>query len=385
MYRLLRSLLFLLAPERAHRLGIFALRLLGKWPALCRFQRARALRDATMVRSTDRSPDRSVDLSVELAGLRFEHPLALAAGLDKDAEAVSGLFACGFSAVEIGTVTPRPQPGNPQPRLFRLPDRRALINRMGFNNEGMATAARHLRESPWRPGLLGVNLGKNKDTALEAALDDYVACVDTLGPLGDYIVVNASSPNTPGLRQLQEPALLSGLLRAVKERVQRSASGKPVFLKIAPDLSPEAVDEVVDVALQCAISGLIATNTTITRPFEHPLAKEAGGLSGAPVRELSNAVIRRAWQRSGGALPIIGVGGVFTAQDVYEKLRAGASVVQVYTGFIYEGPGMVRHIIRELGALLTRDGFRSVREAVGADHRAPAPRSPAETGAPVPS
>jgi dihydroorotate dehydrogenase len=372
MYRLIRALLFLLAPERAHRLGLFALRLLGKWPALCRHLRARALRGAT------------VNLSVEIAGLRFEHPVALAAGLDKDAEAVSGLFACGFSAVEIGTVTPRPQPGNPQPRLFRLPEHRALINRMGFNNEGMAEASQHLGRLRWRPGLLGVNLGKNKDTPLEAALEDYVACVDRLGPQGDYLVVNASSPNTPGLRQLQEPTLLSGLLGSVKHRVKEVASGKPVFLKIAPDLAPEAVDEVVDVALRCGISGLIATNTTITRPVEHPLSGEAGGLSGAPVRELANAVIRRAWQRSQGTLPIIGVGGVFTAQDVYEKLRAGASVVQVYTGFIYEGPGMVRRILSELGALLARDGFGSVREAVGADHRTATPRSPAETGAPAP-
>ncbi len=169
----------------------------------------------------------------------------------------------------------------------------------------------------------------------------------------------------------------------MKQRLSSVAPGKPLFLKIAPDLTPEAVDEVVDVALQCGISGLIATNTTVARPFEHPLAKEAGGLSGAPVREPANAVIRRAWLRSGGKLPIIGVGGVFTAQDVYEKLRAGASVVQVYTGFIYEGPGMVRRILRELGPLLARDGLRSAREAVGADHRGAVSRPHGETGAPA--
>jgi dihydroorotate dehydrogenase len=364
MYRLIRALLFLFAPERAHHLGMLGLRLLGLWPALCRWLRARALRGA------------AADLSVEVAGLRFEHPLALAAGLDKDAEAVDGLFACGFSAVEIGTVTPRPQPGNPRPRLFRLPEHQALINRMGFNNHGSAVAAEHLRARSWHPAPLGVNLGKNKDTPLEQAVDDYVACVDALAPLGDYVVVNASSPNTPGLRKLQEPEQLTALLSAVKERLERVAPGKPLFLKIAPDLTPEAVDEVVDVARACGLSGLIATNTTIARPFEHALAKEAGGLSGAPVREAANAVIRRAWQRSGGTLPIIGVGGVFTAQDVYEKLRAGASVVQAYTGFIYEGPGMVRRVVQELGALLARDGFRSVREAVGAEHRTPAPLSP---------
>jgi dihydroorotate dehydrogenase len=330
---------------------------LGRSLSLCQSMRERTLRQATG------------DLSVELAGLRFAHPVALAAGLDKDAEAVDGLFACGFSAVEIGTVTPRPQPGNPQPRLFRLPEHRAVINRMGFNNHGAAEAAGHLRGRTWKPGPLGVNVGKNKDTPLERAVDDYVACVDTLAPLGDYVVVNASSPNTPGLRTLQEPEQLTTLLRAVQERLATVAPGKPLFLKIAPDLTPEAVDEVVDVARACGLAGLIATNTTITRPFEHPLSKEAGGLSGAPVRELSNAVIRRAYQRSGGALPLIGVGGVFTAQDVYEKLRAGATVVQVYTGFIYEGPGMVGRILRELSALLARDGFTSVRAVIGADVR----------------
>jgi dihydroorotate dehydrogenase len=231
---------------------------------------------------------------------------------------------------------------------------------------------------------VGVNLGKNKDTALERSVEDYVACVEELAPHGDYVVINASSPNTPGLRQLQEPLLLTSLLGSLKHRLSKVAPGKPLFLKIAPDLSPEAVDEVVDVALRCGLSGLIATNTTVDRPFEHALAKEAGGLSGAPVREMANAVIRRAWQRSGGTLPIIGVGGVFTAQDVYEKLRAGASVVQVYTGFIYEGPGMVRRLLRELGPLLARDGFRSVSEAVGADHRGVPPRAGAETHAPAP-
>ncbi|HLL02838.1 MAG TPA: quinone-dependent dihydroorotate dehydrogenase [Myxococcaceae bacterium] len=372
MYRLLRALLFLFSAERAHNLGILALRLLGAFPSLCQGLRRRALRGA------------QVELAVELAGLRFEHPVALAAGLDKNAEAVDGLFACGFSAVEIGTVTPRPQPGNPRPRLFRLPEHRALINRMGFNNHGTTGASQRLRQRTWHPGPVGVNLGKNKDTPLERAVDDYLACVDALAPLGDYVVINASSPNTPGLRQLQEPHILTSLLTAVKQRLATVAPGKPLFLKIAPDLSPEAVDEVVDVALQCGISGLIATNTTVARPFEHALAKEAGGLSGAPVREPANAVIRRAWQRSGGALPIIGVGGVFTAQDVYEKLRAGASVVQVYTGFVYEGPGMVRRLLRELGPLLARDGFRSVREAVGADHRGSTPRTPAGASAPAP-
>lgn len=358
LYGVTRGLLFLLSPERAHRLGMASLSRLGRQQGLCERMWARALAEAT------------VDLKVDVAGLHFEHPVALAAGLDKDAEAVDGLFALGFSAVEIGTITPRPQPGNPSPRLFRLPEHRALINRMGFNNHGMAEAAARLKARTWHPGPLGVNLGKNKDTPLEQAVDDYVACVDALAPLGDYVVINASSPNTPGLRKLQEPEALTALLQAVKARLTQVAPGKPLFLKIAPDLTPEAVDEVVDVARACGLSGLIATNTTITRPFEHPLAKEAGGLSGAPVRELANAVIRRAYARSGGTLPIVGVGGVFTAEDVYEKLRAGASVVQVYTGFIYEGPGMARRLVRELSALLKRDGHASVRDVIGAAHRA---------------
>ncbi|QDE82700.1 MULTISPECIES: quinone-dependent dihydroorotate dehydrogenase [Myxococcus] len=359
MYGLTRSLLFQLSAERAHRLGMAGLHYLGRSRDLCESLREKALEGAPP------------GLAVEVAGLRFAHPVALAAGLDKDAEAVDGLFACGFSAVEIGTLTPRPQPGNPSPRLFRLPEHRAVINRMGFNNHGADRAAARLRMQTWRPGPLGVNIGKNKDTPLEQAVDDYVACVDALAPLGDYVVVNASSPNTPGLRKLQEPEQLGQLLGAVQERLATVAPGKPLFLKIAPDLSPEAVDEVVDVARAQKLAGLIATNTTVARPFEHPLAKEAGGLSGAPVREPANAVIRRAWLRSGGALPIIGVGGVFTAQDVYEKLRAGASVVQVYTGFIYEGPGMVGHILPALATLLAHDGYKQVRDVIGAEHRKP--------------
>jgi dihydroorotate dehydrogenase len=243
---------------------------------------------------------------------------------------------------------------------------------MGFNNHGALAAAARLRRRRWQPAPVGVNIGKNKDTALERAVDDYVACVEALGALGDYVVINASSPNTPGLRKLQEPEQLGALLRAVKARLAQVAPGKPLFLKIAPDLTPEAVDEVVDVVRACALDGLICTNTTLARPFEHAVAKEAGGLSGAPVREAANAVIRRAYQRSGGQLPIIGVGGVFTAEDVLEKLRAGASLVQVYTGFIYEGPGMPRRLVRGLEGLVQAAGAKSVRELIGVDARTPA-------------
>jgi dihydroorotate dehydrogenase len=354
MYRLLRALLFLLPAEAAHNLGIFTLRLLGSLLGVCRWLRGRALA--------------GVDLEVRVGPLRWPHPIGLAAGMDKDAVAVHGLYALGFAAVEVGTLTPRPQPGNPKPRLFRLqPD--ALINRMGFNNQGARAAQLRIRDLRWRPGPLGVNLGKNKDTPLQSATEDYLQCLEVLAPFADYVVINASSPNTPGLRKLQEPEALASLLGALKARMNEAARGTPLLLKIAPDLGPEALDAVVDVALAARVDGLIATNTTLTRPVEHPLASEAGGLSGRPVALLSTEVIRRAYQRSEGKLPIIGVGGIFTAQDAYEKLRAGACAVQLYTGFVYQGPGVVGRMVRELAELLRRDGFDSVQAAVGADHR----------------
>jgi dihydroorotate dehydrogenase len=306
-------------------------------------------------------------MAVESAGLTLAHPLALAAGLDKDGHAISGLFALGFAAVEVGTVTPRPQPGNPSPRLFRLPEHGALINRLGFNNAGAEEAAAHLQGARWRPGPLGINIGKNKDTPLAEALEDYLACVSALAPHADYLVVNASSPNTPGLRQLQEPERLATLLGAVRTRMDSVAPGRPLFLKIAPDLGPEAVDAVVDVALAARASGLIATNTTITRPFAHPLARQEGGLSGRPLRALSAETLRRAARRAEGRLVLWGVGGVATAEDVYERLRAGASVVQVYTALVYEGPGLVRRLLLGVAALLQRDGYTRLADAVGAD------------------
>jgi dihydroorotate dehydrogenase len=306
-------------------------------------------------------------MAVESAGLALAHPLALAAGLDKDGHAVSGLFALGFAAVEVGTVTPRPQPGNPSPRLFRLPEYGALINRLGFNNAGAEEAAAHLRAARWRPGPLGINIGKNRDTPLAEAVEDYLSCVSALAPHADYLVVNASSPNTPGLRQLQEPERLATLLGAVRARMDSVAPGRPLFLKIAPDLGPEAVDAVVDAALAARASGLIATNTTITRPFAHALAREEGGLSGRPLRALSAETLRQAARRADGRLALWGVGGVATAEDVYERLRAGASVVQVYTALVYEGPGLVRRLLQGLAVLLQRDGYARLADAVSAD------------------
>jgi dihydroorotate dehydrogenase len=353
MYRLLRALLFVLPAEWAHHLGVVALELLGEAPVLGRWLRRRATRAGAQV-----------DLSTTVAGLRFPNCVGLAAGLDKDASATAGLYALGFGAVEVGTVTPRPQPGNPAPRLFRLRSHGALINRMGFNNRGAAEMAARLRELRWRPAPLGINVGKNKDTPLERAVDDYLACVDALAGHADYLVINASSPNTPGLRTLQEPEVLERLLRAVRTRLP---AGKPLLLKIAPDLAPEAVDAVVDVALAAGADGLVATNTTVARPFEHPLAREAGGLSGPPVRDASTAVIRRAYRRSGGRLPIIGVGGIQSAEDAWEKLRAGASLVQVYTGLVYQGPGLVRDVLDGIAARMKAGGHASLTEIVGRD------------------
>ncbi|MEW6434299.1 MAG: quinone-dependent dihydroorotate dehydrogenase [Myxococcota bacterium] len=347
---LLRPLLFRLPAESAHHLGLWGLGLMDLSPGLARWRRARAHAD----RPT---------LKIHVAGLDFPNPLGLAAGLDKNAQALVGLFALGFGSVEVGTVTPRPQPGNPAPRLFRLPEHQALINRLGFNNEGMSALGARLRELEWRPGPVGVNIGKNKDTPNEAAVDDYVTCAHALSPLADYVVVNLSSPNTPGLRALQEPEALARLLEAVRKAV----IARPLFLKIAPDLADEAVDDVVDVARSCGADGLICTNTTITRPLAHPLAGEAGGLSGRPLFDRSTAVLRRAFRRTGGALPLVGVGGVFDGEDAWQKICAGASLVQVYTGFIYGGPGLPRRILDVLEERVTALGLDSIERAVGRD------------------
>jgi dihydroorotate dehydrogenase len=356
MYRWLRALLFRIPAETAHRLGMGVLRLLGAAPRLSRWTRARTTRS-------------SVDLSIRACGLHFPNPIGLAAGLDKDAEAVPGLFALGFGSIEVGTVTPRAQPGNPQPRLFRIPEHQALINRMGFNNVGAEEVAARLRRLAWHPGPIGSNLGKNRDTPIERAVDDYVRCAQLLAPVSDYLVINASSPNTPQLRRLQEPERLTALLSGVQSSTEKTGMAKPLLLKIAPDLSEKEVDAIVDIALACGIQGLIATNTTDQRPFQHRLSSEPGGLSGAPLRPLATQTIKRVYTRSGGRLAVVGVGGIFTGADAYEKIRAGASWVQVYTGFIYRGPGIAQSILRELEGLLKRDGYTSVTEAIGSSAR----------------
>jgi dihydroorotate dehydrogenase len=364
----LRWLLFRFDPERIHRVAHW---FLGRvTPAQARRQR----------------PVAPPSLRVKVLGLEFDSPVGLAAGFDKGDVAVAGLFALGFSHVEIGTITPRPQPGNDRPRIFRLPAHRALVNRMGFNNEGAEACGQRLAALPRdaRFGPVGVNVGKNKVTPNEDAVSDYLACIDRLHPYADYLVVNISSPNTPGLRQLQEADALDRLLRACVARLAEKAPGKPLLVKLAPDLTPEALDEAVDVAVAAGVSGIIATNTTLSRAGveAHPNAKQQGGLSGAPLERLATAVVRRCAERAAGRVPVVGAGGVMSAEDAYAKIRAGASLVQVYTGFIYGGPAFVRRVNEGLAALLARDGFASVQDAVGADLRegAAGRRSPGVSG-----
>ena len=349
LYRFARPILWQLDAEFAHRLAIAALR--------------RGLIGPATV-----SPDPI--LRTKVWDFDFASPVGIAAGFDKNAEAIGPLFDLGFGFVEIGSVTPRPQEGNPRPRLFRLAADRAVINRMGFNSDGHAAVARRLAEAA-RRGVLGVNLGRNKDSA--DAVADYVAGVRMLGPLADYLVVNVSSPNTPGLRQLQDSEPLRRLLTAVCEARDGIAVERPVpvLVKIAPDLADDDLAQIAAVALAVPVDGLIATNTTVDRPADliDPRKSEAGGLSGRPLFESSTRVLGRIYDLTAGRLPLIGVGGVASGADAYAKIRAGASLVQLYTGLVYGGPGLVGDILADLAALLRRDGFATVKDAVGADRR----------------
>jgi dihydroorotate dehydrogenase len=352
-WRLLRWILFRFDPEFIHRV---ALRLLRRVPpALARRRRPRA----------------DPRLRVRCLGLDFDSPIGLAAGFDKGEVTVAALLGMGFSHLEIGTITPRPQPGNDRPRIFRLPEQRALINRMGFNNHGAAACAARLAalDPAARTGVVGINVGKNRATPNPQAVDDYLACIEALHRYADYLVVNISSPNTPGLRQLQEPEALDQLLRACVTRLEALAPGKGLVVKLAPDLDPEALDQAVDVAIAAGVAGITATNTTLSRAGVegHRLSGEAGGLSGAPLTARSDEVIRRVAARSAGRVAVIGSGGVMSAEDAWAKLRAGATLVQVYTGFIYGGPGFATQLNEGLVRLMERDGFRSIEEAVGTD------------------
>jgi len=312
-------------------------------------------------------------LATRLWGLDFANPLGLSAGFDKDAAVMAPMLRLGLGFVEVGSITPRPQPGNPRPRIFRLAEDGAVINRLGFNNGGLAQARARLaayRESagtaPGR-GVVGVNLGKNKDTADAAA--DYTEGAAALGPLADYLVVNVSSPNTPGLRALQGRGELEELLGRVMAALPTPAP--PLLLKIAPDLTDEDKRDIAAVCLAQGVAGIIATNTTIARPTDLKGADraEAGGLSGRPLFGPSTAVLADLYRLSEGKLALIGVGGVASGTDAYRKIRAGASLVQLYTALIYRGPGLIARIKRELAGLLREDGFETVAAAVGADHR----------------
>ncbi len=300
--------------------------------------------------------------------LTFPNPVGLAAGFDKNAEALPGFEALGFGFLEGGTLTPRPQPGNPRPRVFRFPEQEALVNRMGFNNDGAARAAERFSRGLKLGVPIGFNIGKNKDTPLEDAARDYLACHGALFDRADFFVVNVSSPNTPGLRALQSPAHLEPLLKALREqneRLARERGGKKplLFVKISPDEEPE--EAIVEAAARAGLAGVVATNTTRSREGLPPSAPAEGGLSGRPLRSRSTETVRRLFRAAKGRLAVVGVGGIFSAEDAYEKILAGASLVEVYTGFIYEGPGLARRINRGLLSLLKRDGFASVREAVG--------------------
>jgi dihydroorotate dehydrogenase len=309
------------------------------------------------------------ELRVRAFGLDFAHPIGLAAGFDKNATAYEALAGLGFGHVEVGTVTAQAQPGNPKPRLFRLPADRALINRMGFNNLGADVVKTHLTQKRSVP--LGVNIGKTKIVPEAEAVADYVTSARLLGPLADYVVVNVSSPNTPGLRALQAVELLRPLLTAVKAELSTEAVRRPLLLKIAPDLSDEDIDAIADLALDVGLDGIIATNTTISRaglrtPAERVEACGAGGLSGAVLKARSLQVLQRLRRRVGTRLVLVSVGGIETAEDAWARLRAGASLVQIYTGFIYGGPLMIWSLQRGLRRLLESSGLRSISEVIGA-------------------
>ncbi len=317
-------------------------------------------------------------LSQTLFGLHFPNPLGLAAGFDKDGVGTSIWSSLGFGFAEVGTVTFHPQPGNPRPRLFRLPLDKAALNRMGFNNSGAAAMAKQLRESDQKlpPRIpIGINLGKSKITPLEEAATDYLHSFRLLKELGDYFVVNVSSPNTPGLRKLQDASQLASILEVLQTE---NDPQKPIFVKIAPDLEWEAIADIIALAKTYQLAGIIATNTTIRRDGLKTQViaetgkspqEEAGGISGVPLRDRSTEVIRFIWQQTQGEIAIIGVGGIFNADDAWDKITAGASLIQVYTGWIYQGPWMVRRILEGLLTKLEQNGFNSISEAVGSKNR----------------
>ncbi len=365
VYSLFFNLIFRrMDPEKAHHLAFRWIRLAARIPVLRTFAAAVLA-------------PRYKELRVEALGRRMHGPFGLAAGFDKNAVAIDGMAMLGFDHVEIGTVTAEPQPGNPKKRLFRLVPDRALINRMGFNNDGSAAvAARLAARNPVFRTTLGVNIGKTKVVPEDEAIADYVTSTERLAGHADYLVVNVSSPNTPGLRNLQAVDHLRPLLTAVREAADRTVTGRrvPLLVKIAPDLADEDVDAVADLAVELGLDGIIATNTTIARDSlglvsDPALVQETGGLSGAPVRERSLEVLRRLYARVGDRVTLIGVGGIATAEDAWQRILAGATLVQGYSAFIYEGPFYARAIHKGLAARLRNSPYATLADAVGAEHK----------------
>ncbi len=341
VFSLVRPLIFLLDAETAHRTTIAAMKLV---PA-----------------GQPQGPDTL--LGQHIAGLDFPNPIGLAAGFDKDAEIPRAMFRYGFGAVEVGTLTPLPQHGNPKPRLFRLVEDQGVINRMGFNNGGQLVAYDRLKATQGQCGIIGVNIGANKDS--EDRIADYVAGIERMSDVASYLTVNISSPNTPGLRALQDEGALAALLDAVN--AARKADGPPVFLKVAPDLEPSDIDAIARLTMG-KIDALIVSNTTISRPkLASSHAAETGGLSGAPVKALAQQRLIDFRKATGGKMPLIGVGGICNADDAYARIRAGASLVQLYSALVFHGPGLVSRINAGLKERLTRDGFANISEAVGVD------------------
>lgn len=341
-YALLRPALFRIDAERAHRLAVRALALRG---------------------GQAHAP-RTPALATTVAGLDFPNPLGMAAGFDKDAEVPDALLGLGFGFAEVGSITPLPQAGNPRPRLFRLAEDRAVINRMGFNNGGAEAAVRRLAARAHKPGIVGINIGANKDSADRVA--DYATMARLMAPLASYLAVNVSSPNTPGLRALQDEGALTELLDAVL--AARGSGGPPVFLKVAPDLEPADIDAIARIAIEKKLGALIVSNTTISRPPLHSaFAGETGGLSGAPLRDLAQQRLRDFRKATGGAVPLVGVGGIATAEHAFARIRAGASLVQLYSAMVYAGPGIAKAIVKGLDRLRAQYGFSTIAEAVGSE------------------
>jgi len=342
LYPLFRPFAFALDAETAHRLTIAALKWLPKRHA----------------------PAFPPSLTTSIAGLGFPSPVGLAAGFDKDAEVAGPMLGLGFGFVEVGTLTPLPQAGNDRPRLFRLKEDKAVINRMGFNNRGQGDALQRLAKRDRSLGIVGVNIGANKDSPDRIA--DYAAGVRAMAPVADYLTINISSPNTPGLRQLQDEGALRALLLAVQEA--RTVGGPPIFLKVAPDLGEGEPDQIVRIAIQQGVDAIIVANTTISRPpLKSKHAGQSGGLSGEPLKPLALDALRRFRSASGGAIPLIAAGGISTADDAWARIRAGASLVQLYSAMVYEGPGLARRIARGLAQKLAEEGFASIAEAVGGE------------------